>query len=221
MSRSHRECRWFDPSTAQFFVTRAYSSVGECLAYTEEVVGSIPTAPSKNSPRTAPIEIGAVLFFGGEQALFLFSVYVLNTKKNSKKIIGSIRYEAMRIDPRKYYGVKKIRIEGEEILVSDKERTLVDFVSRPLGSFNNIEATIKDNLDRIDIEKLIKYIKKYPVASVRKRAGYILEKLKCKTPSLQRLKATLGGESTYIVLDPAKKSRRGKIDKGWKIIDNR
>jgi predicted transcriptional regulator of viral defense system len=148
-------------------------------------------------------------------------MFVLNTKKNAKKTIGSVGYEAVRIDPRKYYGIIKIKIEDEDIRVSDRERTLVDFVYKPLGSFNNIEATIRNNFKKIDLRKFIRYLIKFPIVSVRKRAGYILEKLGCRGSLLKKLKASLGSEGTYIVLDASKKTRRGRTNKEWKIIDNR
>ncbi|MFC1546384.1 type IV toxin-antitoxin system AbiEi family antitoxin [bacterium] len=149
------------------------------------------------------------------------TIYVLNLTKNDKKKIGNIKYEALRIDKKKYFGIKKIKIESEEICISDKERTLVDFIYNPIGSIDNVEQVLKDNLGKIDIEKFIKYLKRFPIVSVRKRAGYFLEKIGCKKKYLDDLKNIIGNKLTYVVLDPMKKSRKGKINKEWQIIVNR
>ncbi|OQA91029.1 MAG: hypothetical protein BWY26_01219 [Elusimicrobia bacterium ADurb.Bin231] len=149
------------------------------------------------------------------------TVFVLNTRKNDKKLIGNIQYEALKIDENKYFGVKRIKIEGQEVLISDKERTLVDFVYNPIGSFDNISAVLKENINKIDLGKFIRYLIKFPVVSVRKRAGYLIEKIGCRDPLLIKLKKSIGNKNTYIVLNPANKTRKGKIDKEWKIIVNR
>ncbi len=149
------------------------------------------------------------------------TVFVLNTKKSCKKVIGNVRYEAVKIDQKKYYGVEKIKIDEEEVWISDKERTLVDFIYNPLGSFENIETVLKDNIKKINLDRFIGHLRQFPVVSVRKRAGYLLERLGCNVSFLSRLKKTIGKEQTYIVLDPTNKSRKGKVNKEWKIIVNR
>ena len=149
------------------------------------------------------------------------TVFILNTRKSYKRTIGAIRYEAVKISQEKYYGVQKIRIEDREICISDKERTLVDFIHHPLGSFSNVQATLKESAGKIDLEKFIGYLNRFPVISVRKRAGFSLEQLGCKTSLLEKLRKNIGRQETYVVLDPSNKSRKGKIDKDWKIIVNR
>ena len=38
------------------------------------------------------------------------TIFVLNTAKSCKKEINGIRYEAVKIDPKKYYGIEKIKV---------------------------------------------------------------------------------------------------------------
>ena len=149
------------------------------------------------------------------------TVYVLNLKKSAKRIIGDVKYEALKIDQKRFFGVKKIKIEDMEICISDKERTLVDFVYNPTGSFSNIATVFKENIAEIDLDKFVNYLNRFPIASVRKRAGFFLEEIGCKDAVLQKLKQNIGGTDTYVVLDPTNKSRKGKINKEWNIIVNR
>lgn len=149
------------------------------------------------------------------------TVFILNTRKSKKKLIGNIKYEAVKIAEEKYYGVQKISIEDEEVRISDKERTLVDFIYNPIGSFENIRTTLKDNLGKIDLAKFVRYLIRFPVVSVRKRAGFILEELGCEDSLCVKLKDNIGGEQSYVVLDPFNKSRKGRINREWKIIVNR
>lgn len=149
------------------------------------------------------------------------TVFVLNLKKNIKKTIGSLRYEASRIDEKKYFGIQKINIEDVDVCISDKERTLVDFMYNPMGSFASMGTVLKDNIDEIDLEKFVNYLIRFPVVSVRKRVGLFLEEIGCKNALLEKIKKNIGGKDTYVVLDPSNKSRKGKINKEWKIIVNR
>lgn len=149
------------------------------------------------------------------------TIFVLNTAKSRKINIQNIRYEAVKIDQSKYYGVQKIKIDEREVCVSDKERTLVDFAYHPLGSIRNFELALKENLKEIDLEKFIRYLKRFPVISVRKRAGFLLEESGCKNQLLDELRKSIGKKTTFVLLNPFDKSRQGKVNKEWQVIVNR
>src|SRR3989338_8923262 len=83
------------------------------------------------------------------------TIFALNTVKSRETIIQNIRYEAVKIDQGKYYGVQKIKIEDQEVCISDKERTLVDFAYNPLGSIRNFELAPQNSFKEIDPEKFI------------------------------------------------------------------
>lgn len=149
------------------------------------------------------------------------TIFVLNTAKSCKKEISGIRYEAVKIDPRKYYGVEKIKVEDREVYISDKERTLVDFAYNPLGSMRNFEIALQENINNIDVKKFISYLIKFPVVSVRKRAGFLLQELRCEDKALDSLRNSIGGKRVLVLLNPYNQSRRGKINKEWMVIANR
>jgi predicted transcriptional regulator of viral defense system len=148
------------------------------------------------------------------------TVFVLNTGKSRPKTIGGVRYKAVKIGKNKYYGVIKVKIEDEEICISDKERTLVDFIYKPLGSFENINRVLKRNIDKINMDKFIGYLSRFPMIAVRRRAGYLLANLNVSKLFLDRLKKSIGKANTMVTLDPSG-PRSGKINKEWGIIVNR
>jgi len=149
------------------------------------------------------------------------TIFILNTDKSSKKDIGGIRYEAVKIKKEKYYGVGKIKVEDREVFISDKERTLVDFAYNPLGSMRNFEIALQNNIENIDVEKFIRYLVRFPVVSVRKRVGFLLEGAGCSKQTLEPLRKAIGTKRVLTPLEPYKKSQKGKINKEWKIIVNR
>ncbi|MCL4415760.1 MAG: hypothetical protein M1365_03520, partial [Actinobacteria bacterium] len=70
------------------------------------------------------------------------SITVLNTEKEGIKNIKNVKFIAIKVSPKKIYGIKKIKIEDQDVLISDKERTLVDFIFRPMGSWENVQSVI-------------------------------------------------------------------------------
>lgn len=148
------------------------------------------------------------------------SVTVLNTMKEWKRNIKNIKYVAIKVSLRKMYGIKKIRIDEEDISISDKERTLVDFVYKPMGSWDNVQSVINEQINKIDLQKFIRYLIKYPVAAVRKRAGLMLERAGISLNDLTLLRKSIGPKNTYINFNPFIKSRKGKVNQDWKVILN-
>ena len=148
------------------------------------------------------------------------TISVLNTRKGLKKLIGKLSYRLVKVSSQKIYGLQKNNIDGGSFFISDKERTLVDFIYKPMGSWGNVEDIIKGQLSEINVEKLVRYLIRFPVVSVRKRAGFILQKLGVSQKLLVPLQASIGKENTYIVFNPFIKSRKGKVDSGWKVIIN-
>jgi predicted transcriptional regulator of viral defense system len=148
------------------------------------------------------------------------SVTILNAMKEGKRNIKNIKYVAIKISPGKMYGIKKIRIDEEDISISDKERTLVDFIFKPMGSWENVQSVINMQISIIDIQKFISYLVKYPAAAVRKRGGLMLEKAGVSQTDLIKLKKSTGLKNTYTNFNPFIKSRKGKVNQDWKLIIN-
>jgi len=148
------------------------------------------------------------------------SVIIPNTKKEGKKNIKNIKFVAIKTSPKKMYGIKKIKIEEQDISISDKERTLVDFIFRPMGSWENVQSVINRQISSINISKFISCLMKYPSAAVRKRGGLMLEKAGVSKDDLNILKKSIGGKNTYTNFNPFISSRKGKVDTEWKLIIN-
>jgi predicted transcriptional regulator of viral defense system len=119
-------------------------------------------------------------------------------------------------------GLEKIKIRNIDVIVSDREKTLVDLIYLPQSvgglkvAFEILKEQIKDT--RVDVEKFVKYALKFPSVSTRKRIGYVLEQAGLKD---QELKPLLNGikRSSLVTLYPSK-SRKGKINKKWMVIEN-
>ncbi len=148
------------------------------------------------------------------------TIYILNTKRSGRKSLGPLQFKAVKIIESKYYGITEIEIEGESVCVSDKERTIVDLFSKPIGSMATVRQVVLDNLDSLNLGKLIGYLILFPSVNVRKRAGYILETLNVSKSKLKALKKTIKDNTGVIGLDPLSTSRKGTVCKEWGLVIN-
>lgn len=148
------------------------------------------------------------------------SVCVLNTQKEWRRKIGKNSYVAIKISPQKMYGLKKIKIDDVNVVISDMERTLVDFILNPIGSWRNVQTVLSEQINKINLAKFVRYLMRFPVVAVGKRAGVMLERAGAPSEYVNKLKNSIGQNNTYVTFNPFTKSRKGKIDKGWKVIFN-
>jgi predicted transcriptional regulator of viral defense system len=128
----------------------------------------------------------------------------------------------IKISPKRMYGLEKIKINNIDVIVSDREKTLVDLIYSPQSvgglkvAFEILKEQVKDK--RIDVEKLVKYALEFPSVSTRKRIGYALEQAGIKDRELKPLLNDI--KRTSLVTLYASKSRKGKINKKWMVIEN-
>lgn len=147
---------------------------------------------------------------------------ILNTTRHYIKVIGKIRFRMIKILPERMYGLERINVRNKEVIVSDRERTLLDLIYfyKPVGGLRQALKILKYQIQegKINVQKLIKYISLFPNISTRKRIGFVLEKCGLSSKILEPLAKSIKGSSLVSLYDL--KSRKGRIDKKWGIIEN-
>jgi len=150
------------------------------------------------------------------------TMYILNTSLQRIKTIGNVIFKLLKVSPSRIYGIKKASIRDGEVIVSDRERTLVDLIyfPGPVGGLKTAFEILKKEArnGKIDIEKLVRYATRFPGKTTRKRIGYILEQSGVKKNMLKPLMNSVKRSSLTTLYDS--KSRKGTIDNGWKVIIN-
>ncbi|MBN2755092.1 MAG: hypothetical protein JXR81_09585 [Candidatus Goldbacteria bacterium] len=146
-------------------------------------------------------------------------VYLLNTKLQRKINAGGLRFNLLKIQKSRMYGLMEADFTGTKVKISDRERTLVDllYYSAPVGGLKKAYKIMTDEVKngRINLKKFISYLEIFPSAYVRKRAGYILENSGVKTGKLVK---TINSSSLMGLYEG--RGRKGKIDKKWGVIIN-
>jgi predicted transcriptional regulator of viral defense system len=160
-------------------------------------------------------------YYGFTDQIFQ-TMYILNTSLQREKIIGGMRFKMLKISPVRMYGLQSIRIKDTEVVVSDKERTVVDmfYFSVPVGGLKKVFEILKEQVRgrNINVVKLVRYAVRFPSVSARKRIGFALEKADVTDSKLKPLLKSVRN-SSLITLYPSK-SRKGKINSRWMVIEN-
>ena len=147
-------------------------------------------------------------------------VYALNTSLQRKKKICGIQFNFLRVPESRMYGLEKINIENQEVIISSLERTLVDLVyfNKPVGGIKSALEILEGELKkkRFNFRKFIRFAAKFPNIQTRKRIGIMLEKKGYSNELLAPLIKSV--EDTAI--SSFTKSFKGRLNKKWKIIIN-
>jgi len=156
-------------------------------------------------------------YYGFTEQLFQ-TVYVLNTSRSLKKAIVGIPFNFIKVGKDRMYGLETIKVKDTDVIISNKERTLVDLIyfNHPAGGISSavdiMKKIIKGN--ECDIKKLIKYAALFPNITTRKRIGVILESLGIPDTDLKLLIKSV--EKTSI--STLGRSRKGRLNKKWRAI---
>ncbi len=158
-------------------------------------------------------------YYGFTDQIFQ-TVYVLNTSRQRERTICGIPFKLIKISPKRMYGLENIKISGSQIIVSDRERTLVDLIyfPDPVGGLKKAFEILEQETSsgKTDIKKLIKYAVSFPAISIRKRLGFILDKSGVSKKILAPLEKSV--KNTSLITLYGSKSRKGTIDNKWKVI---
>jgi predicted transcriptional regulator of viral defense system len=160
-------------------------------------------------------------YYGFSDQIFQ-TMYILNASFQREKTIGSMRFKMIKIPAKRMFGLEKIKIKDTEVRISDRERTLVDLIyfPGPVGGLKRAFEILKDQVNdkKTDINKLIRYTVKFPNISARKRIGFVLEQAGLRKKRLEPLLKSV--KRTSLITVYPSKSRRGRINKKWKVIEN-
>jgi predicted transcriptional regulator of viral defense system len=135
-----------------------------------------------------------------------------------------VRVQFVTVTKKKFFGYEKARIDNEEVVVSDLEKTLIDSLDRPelVGGIEAVARFIHIASPRTDFKKLLFYTKQNGRRALSVRLGYLLETLGVSKNSKSLLLA-LKKDASHLVTPLGEMSRWGRsghINSDWNVIEN-
>lgn len=149
------------------------------------------------------------------------TMHILNTSRQRQHEVGGLVLKLLKVSASRLYGLERLNLKGSEVIISDRERTLIDLIYFPgpvgglkqaLRIFSKASLSKKTNLKR-----LVQYAARFPSISTRKRIGFVLEKGGVALSDLKPLLKTIKNSSTPVTLYGTK-SKKGVSNSTWRII---
>ena len=148
------------------------------------------------------------------------TVYVLNQRISRERTIAGLTFKFIKITPERLYGQDTINIKGKDVIVSSKERTLVDLIdyNKPVGGIEAAADILKRFVEekKCDIKKLIDHTVRFPKIKTRKCIGLILDNAGVGDVLLKPLEKSIKKTSLISFTN----NRKGTINEKWRAIVN-
>lgn len=130
-----------------------------------------------------------------------------------------------QIDAQKFFGVSEYHRFGYPLRVTDRERTLLDGLSKPdlCGGLENVLKAWGTSYDTLNIDTIIEYVDRLDTAVLRQRTGLIMSVLEISHPVLEKWQAQAqrGGSSKLVASAPySTPEKPTRFSKAWNLAIN-
>jgi len=146
------------------------------------------------------------------------AVFVATTRPRSRRTVFDVPIVFVTLRPWKMFGTMRARIGGEDVPLSDPEKTLVDCLDHPehAGGIPLVAAVLRE-AGSWDFPRVLRYARRNGNSTVLKRLGYLLEASGREAEAARVRKGPL--REGYSKLDP-RLPARGPISERWKLRNN-
>jgi len=111
--------------------------------------------------------------------------FIQTTKRKRSLTIQGVEFQFIHVAERYFFGISTRKIEDIPIIVTDREKTIIDAASRPelSGGIIQLAQAMKSSVNSVDWEKLDHYLVQWGGGVVAKRLGYLVETLSLSIPA--------------------------------------
>ena len=143
------------------------------------------------------------------------------TSRMPNPVVHGARYEFITITGTKFFGTRDHYIDHHKILISDKEKTMVDALDHPeyCGGIQEVAKCLWNARDELSFEKMISYSKQAKNSTVIKRLGYLIDLLDIKISDNLYRKMHDMIRAGYSPFNTFSKMRR-KTNTKWRLFVN-
>jgi len=150
-------------------------------------------------------------------------VYISTPVRRKNRDISSTEYRFIYTRQENYWGITKEWVTPQQqVEVSDLERTIVDclYTPRLCGGISEIAKGIWIAKDKVNYEKLTRYVERFGKKVVAKRLGLILEVYGLGTMDItEQLQDYIKDSNSYALFDPLLPNQ-GKYIARWRLRVN-
>ena len=134
--------------------------------------------------------------------------------------IHNVNFQFIYHEDKSFFGFKKMWPDSYNwVNCSDLEKTIIDCLYKPdyAMGITEVAKAIYKAKDKLNYDKLLKYLKQFDKQVAIKRLGFLLELYEIKTTVIEQLQNLK--TASYVLLDPSY-PKEGKTDSRWSIQIN-
>jgi len=188
-------------------------------------------------PESDPLRVGSHIvrpyYFGFATAAELWGLllqpgrtyYLVTPTRTAVRIRRPAHFRLVRVASRRFFGLTRLRRRGQNLSVSDPERTVLDCLARPefAGGVAGAAQVIARAKPQLSWDRLGAYLGRLDDRSLGLRLGYLSERVRPSVPAPKRWteRFRARGEDPWVPLGPPRTyGRRGPRDRRWHIVVN-
>lgn len=138
---------------------------------------------------------------------------LISNKRIRNMNAGEIELNVHKVEDKMFFGYEKTDVGDTTVFISNSEKTLIDCIYfSDIVYLGEIKKFIEVMKNKLDLEKIKRYLKKINNLSLNKRTGYLLELC-----GLDIGKMKINNKYTRLNKNLEKK---GELNKKWKMIVN-
>jgi predicted transcriptional regulator of viral defense system len=148
------------------------------------------------------------------------TIYLVTTAIRNNPEINGVFYRFIHVTPRKFFGYTTVQINKVTVNMADKEKTFVDCLdkSKYLGGLTQVIQLLKNNIQTLDVQRLVDYTVLMGSSTLIQRIGYILDHLQVSFDE-EFLRSYSLGVLTY--LDPMNTyDQKPRRNEKWNLMVN-
>lgn len=147
------------------------------------------------------------------------TVFVATLKRKRGVSIAGVEYIFISLSRKKFFGYERRWIGSNPVVLSSKEKTLIDCLDHPEYCGELIEAVkgLWNAREEISFKTLFDYAKRIGNNAVLKRLGYLMELFELEPELVRKINKVLS--KSYSPLDPTK-PKKGRYNSKWKLLLN-
>ena len=155
-------------------------------------------------------------------------IFVVTPVRLRAREVGESRVRIVNLSANKFFGFESVDVLGYKVMISDREKTAIDCIDRPVlaGGVGEAAIILATASRRFDWTKAANYLEKIGSGALARRFGWLADYVKADVPPAVRDRLlTLAARSrkTWLGPDPARaRAVQGAIgyDETWRLFVN-
>ncbi len=151
-------------------------------------------------------------------------VWIVTTKQAPERTIRDTIFRFVTVASRKFFGFGATSVYEQTVLMSDREKTILDCVDQPefAGGISDLTRIIACAARKLDWDKFCEYAIRLDSIAVVQRFGFLADRAQVEMPGESRriLQSLLKRNSRSFVASPKSWGKQGHYDREWQVIVN-